>query len=69
MIICDRCKEEIKGAKPPESGSMTAGYYLGWTEFMDPGENIICDSCMWKDPRYIAVYGVHPMITYPKESV
>jgi hypothetical protein len=57
MICCDRCKQEIVGARPPDPDGMTAGYYVGWKEQMDPGEHIICDACMWADPRYIAIYG------------
>lgn len=39
---------------------MTMGYYLakGWLEFSNPGEEYICDDCMFKDPRYVAVYGL-----------
>lgn len=55
-MICDRCKQPIKGFRPPDGG-MTAGYYQDWALFMDPGEHIVCDRCAWNDPRYIAVYG------------
>jgi len=39
---------------------MTMGYYLatGWPDFSNPGEEYICDECMFKDARYIAIYGV-----------
>lgn len=40
---------------------MTAGYYDvsagDWSKFSDPHEDILCDACMWSDPRYKAVYG------------
>lgn len=39
---------------------MTAGYYYGWLEFMNPGEMIVCDSCMWQDPRFKIAYGEVP---------
>lgn len=40
---------------------MTAGYYVAaaWSAFTNPGELYVCESCMWADPRYIAVYGRH----------
>lgn len=55
-VMCDRCKQIVKDATPPEGG-MTAGYYHGWTQFMDAGEMDVCDFCMWNDPRYMVVYG------------
>jgi hypothetical protein len=54
---CDRCKAEIKDFRQPVPGGMTAGYYYRWFDFMDPGEEIVCDACMWVDPRYIATFG------------
>ena len=60
MLHCDRCGKEVaKFEQIRDEKTMTAGYYRGWTEFMNPGENIICDRCMWADPRYIAVHGEH----------
>jgi hypothetical protein len=56
MIKCDRCKKEVDGAV---DGILSAGCYVGWLKFMNPGEHLICDACMWSDPRYIAVYGVN----------
>jgi len=57
-VICDRCKE-IAGFPPDPGSGFTAGYYnaKAWARFANPGEEHICDSCMWDDPRYIAVYG------------
>ena len=57
---CSRCKQTIKDFSPPGSG-MTAGYYIasGWKEFCNEGEIYVCDNCMFKDPRYIKVYGEH----------
>jgi hypothetical protein len=54
---CDRCKRDIKDFRQPDAGGMTAGYYYRWFDFTDPGEEVVCDECMWADPRYIAVYG------------
>lgn len=55
---CDRCKKPIEDFRPPDPDyGVTAGYYLDWDLFMDPGERIVCDACAWADPRYIAVYG------------
>jgi hypothetical protein len=64
-VTCSRCHEVIPGSKLPD-GTMTAGYYVvepgsGWQEYAKPGEQYLCDGCMWADPRYIAVYGKHPM--------
>jgi hypothetical protein len=53
MINCDRCHEDVDGYVNTPGSTMSAGYYVGWSKFMDAGENIICDSCMWSDPRYI----------------
>jgi hypothetical protein len=43
---------------------MTAGYYevsLGdWARFAKPDEWYLCDTCMWKTPLYVALYGVTP---------
>ena len=57
---CDRCGKEVKGLEVP--GVATAGLYrlIGtcWEEFKrHRGENLICDECMFTDPKYIAIYG------------
>lgn len=59
IIICDRCKKPIDGFR---SEGATAGFYdtsapEPWGKFANPGENNVCDNCMWSDPRYQAVYG------------
>ncbi len=61
--ICDRCHNPFEGF---ETVGMTAGYYRAdaWPKFANPGEVMICDSCMWHDQRYIAIYGA-----IPRESV
>lgn len=63
-VVCDRCGKTVEGLHSPAtetSMGMTAGYYdtsgQPWSDFVDPGERIICDDCMWADARYIAVYG------------
>ena len=58
-VQCDRCKKQVNGIK---TETATGGFYevanpLGWGKYADPGEKIVCDNCMWNDPRYIAVYG------------
>lgn len=57
MIHCDRCHKDVEGFIDPEG--MSAGVYVGWDEFMQPGEHVICDQCMWADERYRKVHGVH----------
>lgn len=59
-VECSRChaKIEVFDVGP----GVTAGYYdtTGyWGRFANPTESIICDSCMWHDPRYIQAYGRH----------
>jgi hypothetical protein len=60
-IVCDRCHIPILDAQPPNGDNFTAGYYTraGWERFMDPGEQNVCDRCMWADPRYIEIHGRH----------
>lgn len=57
-MICDRCHKEFEGFMV---GELTLGYYDAtyWFDLSNPGEMIICDLCMWCDPRYIALYGVN----------
>lgn len=65
-IKCDRCGEWVDGLL---SSLFTAGFYnvtqpneeLGtrggaWSQFGQPGEEYICDHCMWRDPKYIEIY-------------
>jgi hypothetical protein len=66
-VICDRCGKTVKGLHTPADTAKgipggTSGYYTvdlpsHWVLYADPGEKVICDDCMWADPRYIAVYG------------
>lgn len=57
-VYCDRHHGLVDGH---ESEYFTAGFYkrAGWAEFFNEGEGRICDACMFADPRYIAIYGVH----------
>ena len=62
-VECSRCHKTVDGvefeAAPGVPGG-TAGFYrldAYWGKFADEGETILCDSCMWHDPRYQAVYG------------
>lgn len=58
-VTCDRCGREIEGWEETDPIGMTAGYYnveTGWPQFANPGEKVVCDQCMWADPRYQAVY-------------
>lgn len=61
-ITCSRCGQPVDSAPPCPSRPFTAGYYVAaaWADFANPGEEYICDACMFADPRYIAVYGQHP---------
>lgn len=57
--ICDRCNKQVPNFGPP-AGGITAGYYLideSWQPYANEGETIICDFCMWSDPRYIKDFG------------
>ena len=59
MIVCDRCRQVLPKADRTEI--WTIGFYdttsHDWARFANPGETVVCDACMWADPRYIAVYG------------
>lgn len=53
-VICNRCHRPVDGMKIP--GVATGGFYetIGgpWAKYARPGENILCDECMWSDPDY-----------------
>ena len=60
-VKCDRCKAYVNGM---ETKSATGGFYkvgagTAWAKFANEGESIVCDACMFDDPRYIAIYGKH----------
>ena len=53
-VICDRCKNLVEGYK---SSDFTGGYYETpsgsyWGNYANEGENVLCDDCMFDDPRY-----------------
>jgi hypothetical protein len=58
MYHCDRCKKKFEG---DEGDTFTAGFYYVtsgyWAKYARPYETVICDCCMWCDPKYIADYG------------
>lgn len=62
QIQCDRCHEWVDGEVHE---NFSCGVYVTsgegyWSRFANPGEDIVCDNCMWADPRYIALYGPRP---------
>lgn len=63
VIKCDRCNKFVDS--PPPGVGATVGYYSAWFGMTNPGEEHVCDACMWSDPRYIAAYGVTPPRTDP----
>ena len=60
-VTCDRCGKRVDGLRLPDTG--TSGFYEFsrddglWGKYMEPYETILCDDCMWADPRYRADYG------------
>ena len=58
-IHCDRCDKLVEGGVE-ETFSYGVYFVAGtqWEKFANPNEQIVCDACMWADPRYIQVYGV-----------
>lgn len=57
-VFCARCDEKF----PKSQSGMSAGYYdcsgdSYWGNFVNPGEDILCDECMWGNPSYQAIYG------------
>lgn len=68
-VKCDRCSAEIEGHDEP---SFTSGFYRiekgRWEKYANLGEKIVCDDCMWKNPKYIADYGLHRRQSSEKEE-
>jgi hypothetical protein len=58
LLHCDRCHKKFEG---DEGEHFTAGFYIVdrgcWAKYANPFETVLCDECMWADPRYIADYG------------
>ena len=57
-VICDRCKKKVHGIESPGT---TGGFYrrAAWFMYMEDGENIICDECMFANPEYTKIHGKH----------
>jgi hypothetical protein len=57
-VKCDRCKQEVEGTVDKV---VTAGYYDVsegyWRKFARQDERVVCDNCMYADPRYQETYG------------
>jgi hypothetical protein len=60
-LTCPRCKTAVEGSASWSPGQMTVGWYhrAGWAGFMRADEQLLCDACMWAEPRYVEVYGPH----------
>jgi hypothetical protein len=66
-VVCDRCGKTVEGLHTDADTENnipggTSGYYTvdlpsAWVLYANLGEKIVCDECMWSDPRYIADYG------------
>lgn len=58
-IHCDRCGQDKEGSVDLyfSSGCYVVYGLSYWTKFSRPGENIICDDCMWEEEEYIAEFG------------
>lgn len=57
-VTCDRCLLFIPDTVI--SPDMTGGFYqVSGSEYDRGQEAQVCDACMFKDPRYISVYGNH----------
>jgi hypothetical protein len=58
MLHCDRCHKKFDGEIWADGSAgcyvVDSGY---WHRYARPYETVICDECMWADPRYIADYG------------
>lgn len=62
-VICSRCKEVLRDVI--KTDTFTGGYYEVhkgyWSKFAKPGEQILCDACMFKDEGYIEEFGKHSL--------
>jgi hypothetical protein len=58
-VRCSRCGWDVDGLCDEMA---TAGYYrvnVGpWEKYGRPGEEFLCDACMWSDHQYCHDYGV-----------
>lgn len=58
-IVCSRCSKQVEKSTNPDC---TMGYYETtypsfWSKFANEKEEYLCDACMFREPRYIKVYG------------
>lgn len=53
-LICDRCHQKIDGRWDSEfsSGFYIIHEYSPWKKYGRPGEEVLCDNCMFEDPQY-----------------
>lgn len=68
VVTCDRCGVNVEGlltfdyAGPCKNPTVqaTGGFYLvknpAWAKYANEGEAVVCDTCMWRDERYLADY-------------
>ena len=59
-LSCDRGKHFVEATR--DLDVTMGGYDVSgepWSHFANEHEQFICDPCMFADPRYQAVYGVH----------
>lgn len=60
-VTCSRCGKDTGEPIPGPDTVFTAGFYVVregyWAEFAKPGEEYLCDACMWVTPEYIKRYG------------
>lgn len=63
-VQCDRCGMMVDGYADDHA---TAGFYQVregslWARYARLGEQYLCDTCVYEDPRYIRDYGAHPFL-------
>lgn len=62
---CSRCQTALPSYE--QDAPCTAGYYVVtdgyWSRFANPGELLLCDTCMWSDPLYRAERGAAALPT------
>lgn len=59
-VTCDRCGVTVVEAYEDEfftSGFYRCGPGSYWEKFARPGEEVLCDPCMWQDEGYANEYG------------
>jgi hypothetical protein len=64
VIKCDRCQQEVSGivGEINDRRYYTGGFYDvsegRWSEFARNEERIVCDYCMFADPKYREMYSL-----------